>query len=161
MRKIVFPRNLVWVGECCYPIPVKRTGADRLKFSDPTKRNDYIGVKIEGERWPAHRLSYCLNVAFVPRSLERRKDGLVLHHCDNKWCINPEHLYLGTSKQNAQDNAVRNKGWLEKRKSIQKEKGFPPVSKEGRSRMARANSERMKVLWATNPEEARRQRGLL
>jgi len=26
-----------------------------------------------------------------------------LHHCDNKICVNPDHLYIGTRSQNAKD----------------------------------------------------------
>lgn len=33
----------------------------------------------------------------------------VLHHCDNPPCINPEHLYLGTQKDNARDMTIRNR----------------------------------------------------
>ena len=34
----------------------------------------------------------------------------VLHTCDKRNCINPEHLYLGTHKDNMRDMAMRNRG---------------------------------------------------
>jgi hypothetical protein len=55
----------------------------------------------------AHRISWELNVGPIP-------DGLfVLHNCpggDNKLCVNPDHLYLGTHQVNMDDAA--NKGQM-------------------------------------------------
>ena len=33
--------------------------------------------------------------------------GMALHTCDNRWCINPNHLYDGTQKQNMADRMER------------------------------------------------------
>lgn len=50
-----------------------------------------------GKKWRAHRLVYSIYVEPIPEGL------LVLHSCDNRRCINPKHLFLGTEKDNTQD----------------------------------------------------------
>lgn len=45
----------------------------------------------------AHRIAYIFFKGLIP-------DGLfVLHNCDNMICVNPNHLFLGTQKQNCED----------------------------------------------------------
>ena len=44
-----------------------------------------------------HRLSWELTYGKIP------ENKLVCHKCDVKLCVNPEHLFVGTSKDNTQD----------------------------------------------------------
>jgi hypothetical protein len=53
-------------------------------------------------RVPAHRLAYVLANGPMPL-FTNGKLTCVLHHCDNPPCCNPEHLFLGSNRDNIDD----------------------------------------------------------
>ena len=56
-----------------------------------------IGVNSIG----AHRFSWLINIGEIPKGM------WVLHKCDNKLCVNPNHLYLGDHLDNVKDAIKR------------------------------------------------------
>jgi hypothetical protein len=62
-----------------------------------SKRNGYGAFKFEGKVISAHRFSYTISYGIIPQG------KLICHHCDNKLCVKPLHLFLGTSKDNVVD----------------------------------------------------------
>lgn len=49
----------------------------------------------------AHHVSYRIYKGEIPKGI------WVLHTCDNKACVNPDHLYLGTHSDNTKDAVER------------------------------------------------------
>lgn len=64
-------------------------------------REGYGHFKIKGIQNRAHRVSYEL----FCDSIEENK--VICHKCDTPSCVNPEHLFKGTLKDNAQDRVKK------------------------------------------------------
>lgn len=64
-------------------------------------RNGYGCIHHDGRTAYAHRIAWLLRYGDVP-------DGcLVLHRCDNRRCVNTDHLFLGSFKDNMADMVAK------------------------------------------------------
>jgi hypothetical protein len=103
----VNPDHLVTGDEARFWTKVNVAGPeDCWDFFAAHDKNMYgrFSVRINGVKTTirAHRYSFFLRFGFLPQ-----ETSLVCHTCDHPWCVNPNHLFLGSSNDNTQDKVMK------------------------------------------------------
>lgn len=69
-----------------------------------TKKDGYVIIHYRGKYQPLHRVSYEIYKGKIP------SNQYICHHCDNRKCCNPDHLFAGTLSDNMKDMMKKGRG---------------------------------------------------
>ncbi len=83
------------------------------EFTGYRSKKGYGEIKVDGRMEKTHRQAWVLTFGAIPLGLH------VLHHCDNPPCINPDHLFLGSNRDNVADRVAKGRSGAAQGEGVQ------------------------------------------
>lgn len=111
--------------------PITPTGCH--EWTGMATKHGYGRVSWYGKKRLSHRVALHIHGVLV----DLDDEICVLHRCDNRLCCNPEHLFLGSKKDNTQD--AMQKG----RQVLPRGKG----EKSGNAKLSNSQAEEIRKLY--------------
>lgn len=108
-------------------------------------RSGYGAIKLNGKVYGAHRISYQTFIGEIPEGFQ------VCHKCDNKKCINPEHLFVGTNSDNMIDCLMKGRIKIPDGKKF--EKGYRHPKRSLTDEQVKRIKEVMRSGFSNSPSE--------
>ena len=121
-------------------------------WTGATNGSGYGYISCEGKPIGVHRLSYILHTGPIPKGKH------ILHKCDNRRCVNPAHLYAGTSVNNANDRWKRNSRSSEAKKTTRFELRLSEQELQALSKLTQQAGLTSRSKWVQNQIRAHAKR---
>lgn len=98
-------------------------------------QDGYIRIRYKGKHERLFRVLYTLKYGEIP------KGKVIRHLCNNSWCVNVNHLKIGTQKDNVRDMII----------SGHSNKGKPNIKVQGsKNVMSKLSEQQVKEIYLSN-----------